>query len=126
MTHVATSTLGVKAPIWIVEGLAEYVRCRAIEDDPHWTVDPYRKTVRTKYLPKLRALPDPNVFYSDADRAYGTSWWFVEYLASKLGEKGLASLYADLAQHGTVDTIINKHTGMTTAQLVAAVKKFRD
>lgn len=126
MTHVATSTLGVKAPVWIVEGLAEYVRCRAIEDDPHWTVDPYRKTVRTKYLPKLKALPDPNVFYSDADRAYGTSWWFVEYLASKLGEKGLASLYADLAQHGTVDTIINKHTGMTTAQVVSAVKKFKD
>ncbi len=125
MTHVATATLGTKAPIWIVEGLAEYVRCRAIEDDPHWTVDPYRKTVRTKYLPKLTALPDADLFYSDGDRAYGTSWWFVEYLASKLGEKGVASLYADLAQHGTADSIIKKDTGMTSAQLVPAVKKFK-
>ncbi|NUR95044.1 MAG: hypothetical protein HOV67_07255, partial [Kribbellaceae bacterium] len=36
MTHVATATLGMNAPIWTVEGLAEYVRCRSIEDDPHW------------------------------------------------------------------------------------------
>jgi hypothetical protein len=125
MTHVATATLGIRAPIWIVEGLAEYVRCRAIEDDPHWTVDPYRKTVRSKYLPKLTAIPDNDLFDADADRAYGSSWWFVEYLASKLGEKGVASLYADLAQHGSTDAVLVKHTGKTSAELVAAVKKFR-
>jgi len=124
MTHVATATLGTRTPIWMVEGLAEYVRARAIEDDPHWTVDPYRKTVKSKYLPKLTRLPDADLFYSDADRAYGTSWWFVEYLADQLGEKKLAALYADLAQHGTADAVLAKHTGKTSAELVAAVKNF--
>jgi hypothetical protein len=123
MTHVATSTLGVNAPIWAVEGLAEYVRCRSIEDDPHWSVDPYRKRVRAKYLSKLTALPNEKVFADDADRAYGTSWWIVEYLADKLGEKKLATLYVDLSQHG--EAVLTKDTGLTAAQLVAAAKKFK-
>jgi hypothetical protein len=123
MTHVATSTLGVATPIWMVEGLAEYVRCRSIEDDPHWTVDPYRKRVKTAYLPKLTALPDTTVFDADADRAYGTSWWIVEYLAHKLGEKKLATLYTDLAEHG--DSVLKKDTGQTPAQIIAGAKKFK-
>lgn len=123
MTHVATATLGLKAPIWAVEGLAEYVRCRSIEDDPHWTVDPYRKQVRTKYLPKLKALPNSSTFDTNADLAYGTSWWTMEYLADKLGEKKLATLYTDLSQHG--ESVLKKDTGMTAAQIVAGVKKFK-
>ncbi|RZT26278.1 hypothetical protein EV649_0019 [Kribbella sp. VKM Ac-2569] len=123
MTHVATSTLGLNAPIWAVEGLAEYVRCRSIEDDPHWSVDPYRKRVRTKYLSKLTALPNGTVFADDADKAYGTSWWIVEYLADKLGEKKLATLYVDLSLHG--ETVLKKDTGLTAAQLVAAAKRFK-
>lgn len=123
MTHVATATLGLNAPIWAVEGLAEYVRCRSIEDDPHWSVDPYRKRVRTKYLSKLTALPSDTVFADDADKAYGTSWWIVEYLADKLGEKKLATLYVDLSQHG--EAVLQKDTGLTAAQIVAGAKKFK-
>jgi hypothetical protein len=123
MTHVATATLGLKAPIWAVEGLAEYVRCRSIEDDPHWTVDPYRKQVRTKYLPKLKALPSSATFDANADLAYGSSWWIMEYLADKLGEKKLATLYTDLSQHG--ESVLKKDTGLTATQLVAHAKKFK-
>lgn len=123
MTHVATATLGLKAPIWAVEGLAEYVRCRSIEDDPHWSVDPYRKRVRTKYLSNLKALPSNTVFADNAEQAYGTSWWIVEYLADKLGEKKLATLYVDLSQHG--ETVLTKDTGLTAAQIVTGAKKFK-
>jgi len=129
MTHVATVPIGSKTPIWLVEGIAEYVRCASIEDDPHWTVDPYRKTVRTKDLPGMKTLPGPAEFDANGDRSYGQSWWTAAYLESKLGEKGLASLYTDLAQHNTTWTaynaIIKKHTGKTPAQLVTAVKKFK-
>ncbi|MEU4294972.1 hypothetical protein AB0E63_42685 [Kribbella sp. NPDC026596] len=129
MTHVATVPIGHNTPIWLVEGLAEYVRCASIEDDPHWTVDPYRKTVRTKYLPGMKVLPGPAEFDADGDRSYGQSWWITAYLESKLGEKGVASLYTDLAQHSTTqaayEAIVKKHTGKTPAQLVAAVKKFK-
>ena len=105
------------------------MRCESIEDDPHWTVDPYRKTVRTKYLPGMKVLPGPAEFDADGDRSYGQSWWITAYLESKLGEKGVASLYTDLAQHSTTqaayEAILKKHTGKTPAQLVAAVKKFK-
>ena len=123
MTHVATATLGIYTPIWMVEGMAEYVRCRSIEDDPHWSVDPYRKRVKSAYLPKLTALPDTTVFDANADRAYGTSWWIVEYLANKLGEKKLATLYTDMSQHG--ESVLKKDTGLTPTQVVAGTKTFK-
>jgi hypothetical protein len=125
MTHVATTPIGSNTPIWLVEGLAEYVRCASIEDDPHWTVDPYRKMVRSKYLPGMKVLPGPAEFDASGDKAYGQSWWITSYLESKLGEKGVASLYTDLAQHNSTATILEKHTGKTPAELVAAVKKYK-
>ncbi|GAB3925295.1 hypothetical protein GCM10029976_018320 [Kribbella albertanoniae] len=125
MTHAASVLLGRNAPMWMVEGYAEYVRCAVIEDDPHWTVDPYRKQVR-KTLPSMKALPGPAEFSVAGSRSYGQSWWVVEYLIGKLGEKKVAALYADLASHETgADAILKKHIKMTPAQLLAAVKKFR-
>jgi hypothetical protein len=129
MTHVATVPIGVRTPVWLVEGVAEYVRCRSIEDDPNWTVDPYRKTVKTKYLPSMKVLPGEAQFDASGDQSYGQAWWATEYLVSTEGVKGMASLYTDLALHDTSPaayaTIIKKHTGKTPAELVNAVKKFR-
>lgn len=125
MTHAAAVLLGNHAPMWMVEGYAEYVRCAVIEDDPHWTVDPYRKKVR-KTLASMKALPGPRQFNADGDGSYGQSWWVVEYLVGRFGEKKVAALYADLAGHATgADAIVKKHTQMTPAQLLAAVRKFR-
>jgi hypothetical protein len=129
MTHVATVPIGLRTPTWLVEGVAEYVRCRSIEDDPHWSVDPYRKTVKTKYLPSMKVLPGEKEFDANGDRSYGQAWWATEYLVSAEGEKGMASLYTDLAEHGVSPAadaaIIKKHTGKTPAELVTAVKKFK-
>lgn len=129
MTHVATVPIGLGTPTWLVEGLAEYVRCRSIEDDPQWTVDPYRRTVKTKYLPSMKVLPGEAEFDANGDRSYGQAWWATEYLVSTEGVKRMASLYTDLAQHGVSPAadaaIIKKHTGRTPAELVTAVKKFR-
>ncbi|WP_112236659.1 basic secretory protein-like protein [Kribbella monticola] len=129
MTHVATASMNHRTPIWLVEGLAEYVRCRSIEDDPHWTVDPYRKRVRSKYLPSLKALPTTADFDANSDRAYGLSWWTTEYLAATKGTKALTALYADLSAHNTTpvayETIIKRHTGKTPTALAAAVKNWR-
>ncbi|WBQ02230.1 hypothetical protein [Kribbella sp. CA-293567] len=129
MTHVATVPIGVRTPTWLVEGVAEYVRCRSIEDDPQWTVDPYRSTVKKKYLPSLKVLPGEAQFAANGDRSYGQAWWATEYLVSTEGVKGMASLYTDLALHGTSPAasaaIIKKHTGRTPAELVAAVRTFR-
>ncbi|MFB6722380.1 hypothetical protein ACFCV3_19545 [Kribbella sp. NPDC056345] len=125
MTHAASVLLGDYAPMWMVEGYAEYVRCAVIEDDPGWTVDPYRKSVR-KTLASMTALPGPREFSAAGSRSYGQSWWVVEYLVDKLGEKKVAALYVDLASHASgADAILKKHSGMTPAQLLAAVKKFR-
>jgi hypothetical protein len=129
LTHVATIPLGHYAPDWLVEGVAEHVRFSTIEDDPEWTVDPYRKTVRTKYLPTMKVLPDSNEFYRHGAEAYARGWWAVEYLVSKEGVNGMASLYADLAAHNTspaaYSAIMKRKTGMTPAGFTAAVKTFK-
>jgi hypothetical protein len=129
LTHVATTPLGHHAPVWLVEGVAEHVRFSAIEDDPEWTVDPYRKRVRTMYLPTMKMLPDSDEFNSHSAQAYARAWWAVEYLVSKVGINRVASLYADLAAHNTgpaaYSAIVKRHTGMTPAGLSAAVKTFK-
>ncbi|TDD46406.1 hypothetical protein E1263_36595 [Kribbella antibiotica] len=125
MTHAATVLLGNYAPMWMVEGYAEYIRCAVIEDDPGWTVDPYRKKVR-KTLASMKALPGPSEFGANGDRSYGQAWWVIEYLIGRFGEAKIAALYADLAGHQTgADAILKKHLKMTPAQLIAAVKQFR-
>ncbi|WP_405058271.1 hypothetical protein OG474_36800 [Kribbella sp. NBC_01505] len=125
MTHAAAVLLGDRAPMWMVEGYAEYIRCAVIEDDPQWTVDPYRKSVR-KTLPSMKALPGPAEFSANGDRSYGQAWWVIEYLIDRFSEKKVAALYADLAAHESgADAILKKHTKMTSAQLLAAVKAFR-
>jgi hypothetical protein len=129
LTHVATLSIGRFTPQWLAEGTAEYVRCRSIEDDPHWTVDPYRRRVRSKYLAPMKVLPGPEEFYRHGDRSYGQSWWVVEYLVARKGIAGLAALYTDLGAHNTsraaYAAIIKRHTGKTPQQLTAAVKKFK-
>lgn len=126
MTHVATDSISWQTPEWLVEGVAEYVRCAAIEDDPHWTVDPYRREIRKKYLPSMKALLTSADFDDDSDRAYALAWWSAAYLAEKIGAKKLAALYADLSTHNTTPlayaSIIQKHTGKTPAALAAAIK----
>jgi hypothetical protein len=129
LTHVATTPLGHYAPDWLVEGVAEHVRFSTIEDDPEWTVDPYRKTVRTKYLPTMKVLPDSNEFERHSAQAYARGWWAVEYLVSKVGVNGMASLYADLAADNTgpaaYSAIMKRQTGMTPAVFTAAVRRFK-
>lgn len=129
MTHVATLPLGVRAPNWLMEGVAEYVRTHSIEDDPQWSVDPYRRRVRTKYLPSMKVLPDAGEFAEHGDRSYGQSWWAAEYLVDELGKARFAALYTDLAQHTTsaaaYAAIIKKHTGKTPAELATAVRRFK-
>ena len=129
MTHVATDSLNWRTPEWLVEGVAEYVRCAAIEDDPHWTVDPYRREIRKKYLPTMKALLTPADFDGDGERAYALAWWSTAYLAETIGPKKLAALYADLSTHNTSPaayaTIVQKHTGKTPAALAAAIKNWR-
>jgi hypothetical protein len=129
LTHVATTPLGHHAPNWLVEGVAEHVRFSTIEDNPEWTVDPYRTTVRTKYLPAMKVLPDSEEFYRHGAQSYARAWWAVEYLVSKVGVKGLASLYADLGAHNTgpaaYSAIMKRHTGMTPAEFTGSVKAFK-
>jgi hypothetical protein len=76
----------------------------------------------------MKVLPDSNEFYRHGAQAYARAWWAVEYLVSKDGVNGMASLYADLAAHNTsaaYSAIMKRHTGMTPAEFTAAVKGFK-
>ena len=76
----------------------------------------------------MKVLPESNEFYRDDAQAYARGWWAVEYLVSKEGVNGMASLYADLAAHNTSEAaysaIMMRHTGMTPAEFTAAVRTF--
>jgi hypothetical protein len=129
-THAATCTLGHGAPIWLVEGFAEYVENHLAEQSGYrrWVADRRRELLR-KAVPALTVLPIDGVFHGDYDEdTYGVSWVITEYLVTRYGLSKVNALYAALAA-GPDDPDARERTmraqlGLGEAALVAAVKKY--
>jgi hypothetical protein len=93
LTHVALGRRDDHAPVWLSEGLAEYVSVRPLP--------PERRGVSQTAVDAARAgftdLPG-DADFNDADSRvhYGESWWACEYVAASFGEPTLWSLLDQL------------------------------
>jgi hypothetical protein len=103
LTHVALGSRDDGAPVWLSEGLAEYVAARPMS--------PADRRVPAAAVRAAQAgftdLPDDAAFNDPADDAatdthYALAWWACEYLARSLGEPVLWDLL-DLVGAGGVD-----------------------
>lgn len=97
LTHVALGSRDDRAPVWLSEGLAEYVSVRAM--------DPAERRVPDRAVRAAEAgfdsLPDDGAFNAEGSEAnYALAWWACEYLAESFGE---SVLWALLDQLGTGD-----------------------
>ncbi|MDX6280098.1 MAG: hypothetical protein QOH03_1169, partial [Kribbellaceae bacterium] len=126
-THVATAQYGVDAPVWLVEGTAEYIEQLPMKGERDLDLDWYRSMVRSKYFSKIKALPTDQQFYQTVNSSYPIGWYVVDYIADKYGETKLASVYKELARQGFSqnqrDLIFTAQLGRTEAQLFADLKK---
>lgn len=114
LTH---ATLGDRArglPLWLNEGVAEYVSVRPMAPD--------RRRLPAAAL-RVGAgatdLPGPDQFAGpDAEAWYAVSWWVCEYVASVYGEQVLFRLVDRLRDGADQSAVLSELLGVTSAQLV--------
>ncbi|GAA0925688.1 hypothetical protein GCM10009554_05360 [Kribbella koreensis] len=120
-THVATAQYGVDAPVWMVEGTAEYIEQLPMQGERDLDLARYRTMVRSKYFSKLKALPTDEQFYDTVKSSYPVGWYVVDYIVDKYGATKLAKVYKELARQGFSqnqrDLIFTAQLGRTEAQL---------
>ena len=93
LTHVAVGRHDDHAPVWLSEGLAEYVSVRSLP--------PEQRGISQSAVDAARAgfsdLPADGEFNDGDSRVhYGESWWACEYVATSFGEATLWSLLDQL------------------------------
>lgn len=129
-THVATAALGGFEPLWLAEGVAEYVSWKGVEevsgpdDIANWEAD-----VQRNALPKMTSLPADTGFYTSQEDVYGVSWLAVRFLMRRIGVRKLVEMYTVMARDGWNDAAralaMRTYAGLTEQQLFTALKSYR-
>ncbi|MEJ2859360.1 MULTISPECIES: hypothetical protein [unclassified Saccharothrix] len=128
ITHVAARGETVDgAPMWLLEGFADYVGYRG-SDVPPRKAAPALAAQLQRELPT--ALPaDADFRGPGMELAYQQSWSLNLYLAQRLGEPGLVDLHRKIAGAGRVsperlDALVLEATGEDVAGLVRGWQHF--
>ncbi|MEQ6900750.1 hypothetical protein [Nocardioides sp. YIM 152588] len=114
LTHALLGAEGRGAPLWITEGVAEYVSVHPQE--------PAQRRLPASALAvgaDADALPTAAEFSGpDAAGWYAVAWWVCEYVASTGGESTLWALLDQLAAGADQETALEERLGLTESQLV--------
>ena len=113
ITHAVLGSRGHGAPLWITEGIAEYVSVRPMPPDQR------RLPARAlDVAAQATDLPGDDEFGSgDAEAWYAVSWWVCEYVAGTYGPASLFALLDQLEDGADQTKVINSVLGITSAQL---------
>lgn len=120
LSHVALGTRDDGAPVWLSEGLAEYVGARSIPIE--------QRIIPTSAVDRARgsdvALPPSDEFNGpEQEWHYALSWMACDYLASVRGEDVLWRLVDALHDEGRgtpddeQDAVLRRVVGMDSAEL---------
>jgi hypothetical protein len=117
LTHVALGERARGVPLWLAEGLAEYVSVQPIA--------PAERRLQTDALNLAAAgvadVPSDSEFKGpQAEGWYAVSWWVCEYIAATYGEPALWMLLDGLAGAGDQQMVVYDQLGITTSELVEA------
>ncbi|MBW4721658.1 basic secretory protein-like protein [Saccharothrix obliqua] len=122
ITHVAArGETADGAPMWLLEGFADYVGFRGDDVPPSLAAPALAARVRTAPPGGLPA--DDRFRGADLDLAYQEAWSFTRYLAQRFGEPALVGAYRRIAGAGRVDdarlaALVRAETGVELAELV--------
>lgn len=125
LTHVAIGAGDDLAPVWLSEGLAEYVSVQSLP--------PERRTIAEAAIKAARAgvteMPPDDAFNDAgtpgrASASYGIAWFACEYLASGYGEVTLWQLLEALNQDGAdPDQVLSAQLGLNVRTLARKAGK---
>jgi len=120
LTHVAVGTHDDDAPVWLSEGLAEWVSVRPLAPEdrrlPHAAL-----TAAQAGVEGVVDLPDDASFNDqDSQAHYGLAWWAVEYVASSYGDEAPWLLLDAIAEPGAdPDDVLRDQFATSTEDLAA-------
>jgi hypothetical protein len=124
IVHVATRAPDSAAPIWIVEGLAEWVSLRDRPGERSWGTAGLLRTVRADGSPQN--FPNDTAFTVGAanlNRAYAEAWLGCRFIADRYSAAKMAAFYAELDRGRTLDQASWHTLGIGESGLV---KDWRD
>ncbi|MCO1581692.1 basic secretory family protein [Crossiella sp. SN42] len=131
ITHVAARAATVDgAPMWLLEGFADYVGYRGSGIAPTEAAPDLTRRVRAQ--DGVLDLPADTDFRSGGQRldvAYQSSWSLSAHIAERYGEATLVELYRRLARAGQTDTagqdrILREVLGIDRAKLLVGWREF--
>ena len=125
ITHIAARGETVDgAPMWVLEGFADYVGYRRSDVPPPKAAPLLAAQVRRSVPSGLPS--DADFRGAGMELAYQQAWSLNLYLASTLGEPGLVALHRRLARvrASEVDGVLLEATGGDTAALVRGWQEF--
>ncbi|MEV7428981.1 hypothetical protein AB0N29_05125 [Nocardioides sp. NPDC092400] len=117
LVHVALGERDDHAPVWLSEGVAEYVSVRPVAPADRVVAQAAleRAVDGVDGLPTRGSFTDPG---EEPVVSYGLSWWVCEYVAGSFGEPALWSLLDELATEGADETdVLRRLLGLTPEQL---------
>ncbi len=113
LTHAVLGPRGRGAPLWLNEGIAEYVSVRPMA--------PGKRRLPARALDigeTVTGLPGEAEFAGgDAEAWYAVSWWVCEYVAFTYGEEVLLALLDRLAGGADQEKVLQDVLGLSGAQL---------
>ncbi|OJH40194.1 peptidase MA family metallohydrolase [Cystobacter ferrugineus] len=116
---------GNPVPVWLNEGLAEYVEWRYLGSDkpPYSLVNRLRGAAQAGQLPSLSRMAGESLIQQgDPALAYGTSGMAVRELLSQGGPGRLLGLIRQVGQGATFEEALQHQYGRSVTQLDEAVK----
>lgn len=115
LTHVAVGVHDDAAPVWLSEGLAEYVAVRPLAPEDRRIPEVALRAAEEG----VTDLPDDESFNGDDSEVhYGLAWWAVEYVADAYGESAPWQLLDAMAEPGAdPDVVLREQLGLTAAEL---------
>jgi hypothetical protein len=127
MVHVATRSPDSAAPMWIEEGLAEWVSMRAHSDQRSGGTDELLLRVRSEGAP--RTFPPDRRFEVGAgnlELAYAEAWLACRFIADRYSEARLGRFYAELVRGSSLDQASRSALRLGEAELTAGWRAYLD
>ena len=116
---------GQHVPIWLNEGLAEYVEWRYLGSDkpPHALATRMRGAAQSGQLPRLSDMAGGALIQQrDPALAYGTSAVAVRELLNEGGPARLLELIREVGQGASLEEALRQRYGRGVAELEASVQ----
>lgn len=114
LTHATLGPHGAGAPMWLTEGIAEWVSVRPMpRSQRRLPTSALSVGASAQHLPTSEDFAGP-----EAPAWYAVSWWVCEYIANTYGQKTLWSLLDQLSGGADQDQLIPQLLGITPDELV--------